>query len=212
MSEVLKVAIRESQGKRRNRRLRNGGHLPAVLYGHGEESVSLSIPTDQIETTLRHGAQVVELKGAAEGQALLQDIQWDTFQQHVLHVDLLRVDASDRINVEVPLVLHGEAPGEKEGGVVELLFHSLEIETSPAAIPERFEINVNELHVNGGLTVKDIQDVSAEVKFLIDPEQTLVHCIEPTVAPEEDETAVGSEEPEVIGGRKDDEDQASAEE
>ena len=211
MSEVLEVSLRESRGKLRSRRLRYEGKLPAVLYGHGKDSVSLTIPAEQMETTLRHGAQVVELKGAADGQALLQEIQWDTFQQYVLHIDLLRVDASDRIKVVVPLVLHGEAPGEKEGGVVEVLHHSLDIETSPGNIPEKFEINVNDLHIDGALTVADIQDVAEGVKFLIDADKTLVHCIEPTTAPDEEDIAVTGEEPEVIGGRKDDEEGDSAE-
>ena len=212
MSEVLEVSLRESRGKLRSRRLRREGKLPAVLYGHGQDSVSLTIPADQVEATLRRGAQVVELKGAAKGQALLQDIQWATFQQQVLHVDLLRVDASDRITVVIPLVRHGEAPGEKEGGVVEMLFHSLEIETSPAAIPERFEINVNGLHINGELTVADVQDVSEEVKFLIEMDTPLVQCVEPTVLPEEEEAVVGvGEEPEVIGHKDDDEQAGVAE-
>ncbi len=211
MSEVLEVVLRESRGKLRSRRLRREGKLPAVLYGHGQDSVSLTIPADQVEATLRHGAQVVQLKGAAKGQALLQDIQWDTFQQQVLHVDLLRVDASDRITVVIPLVRHGEAPGEKEGGVVEMLYHSLEIETSPAAIPERFEINVNGLHINGELTLADVQDVSKEVKFLMEMDTTLVQCVEPTVLPDEEEAVVSGEEPEVIGHKDDDEEAGAAE-
>ena len=211
MSEVLEVALRDSRGKLRSRRLRREGKLPAVLYGHGQDSVSLTIPADQMETTLRHGAHVVELKGAAKGQALLQDIQWDTFQLHVLHVDLLRVDASDRVTVVIPLVRHGEAPGENEGGVVEMLYHSLEIETSPAAIPERFEINVNGLHLNGELTVADIRDVSEDVKFSIEMDTTVVQCVEPTVLPDEEEAVVSGEEPEVIGQKDDDEEAGAAE-
>jgi large subunit ribosomal protein L25 len=211
MSDVLEVTLRESRGKLRSRRLRYEGKLPAVLYGHGKESLSLTIAADQIRAALRHGAQVVDLEGAADGQALLQDIQWDTFQQHLLHVDLLRVDASDRIKVVVPLVLHGEAPGEKEGGIVDLLYHSLEIETSPGNIPEKFEINVNDLHIGGTLSVTNIQDVAEGVKFLIDADQTLLQCVEPTAVPDEEDIAVTGEEPEVIGGRKDDEEGDSAE-
>jgi large subunit ribosomal protein L25 len=211
MAEVLEVTLRESRGKLRSRRLRYDGLLPAVLYGHGKDSLSLTIAADQVRTALRHGAQVVDLQGAADGQALLQDVQWDTFQQHLLHIDLLRVDASDRIKVVVPLVLHGEAPGEKEGGVVELLFHTLEIETSPGAIPEKFEINVNELHINGSLTAADIQDIDSGVKLLIDVDQTLVQCVEPTVIPDEEEVAASGAEPEIIGGSKDDEEGGAAE-
>jgi len=206
MSEVLEVALRETRGTLRNRRMRQQGGLPAILYGHGREALSLTIPMEQMKATLRHGAKVVELKGAADGQALLQDIQWDTFQQHVLHVDLLRVDASDRVTVEVPLVLRGEAPGEREGGVVELLIHVLEIETSPAAIPEHLHLNVNKLHLDGELKVSDILDLPDVAKVLLDPDTTLVQCSLPVELPEEEEVAAaGGVEPEVIGRKEEDE-------
>src|SRR5436189_5414637 len=87
MAETLKVEKRKSFGKRNNERLRRAGRLPAVLYGHGEECVSLTLASDQFETSLRHGAKVVDLHGDAEGKALLQDVQWDVFYQQVLHVD-----------------------------------------------------------------------------------------------------------------------------
>ena len=107
MSDVLEVSARESLGKLNSRRLRAEGILPAVLYGHGKEPVSLMLPADQLHASLRHGAHVVELQGAATGQALLQAIQWDTFQQHLLHVDLLRVDSKERVKVQVEVVLRG---------------------------------------------------------------------------------------------------------
>jgi large subunit ribosomal protein L25 len=211
MAEVLEVTLRETRGKLRSRRLRYEGRLPAVLYGHGKDSLSLTIAADQVRSALRHGAQVVDLQGAADGQALLQDVQWDTFQQHLLHIDLLRVDASDRIKVVVPLVLHGEAPGESEGGIVEVLHHTLEVETSPGNIPDKFEINVNDLHINGSLTAANIEDIAEGVKLLIDADQVLVQCVEPTVVPDEEDVAVTGEEPEIIGGRKDDEEGGAAE-
>ena len=67
----------------------------------------LTIPADQLRATLRHGHKVVDLAGDASGQALLQDVQWDAFHQHLVHVDLLRVDANERVTVEVPLLLMG---------------------------------------------------------------------------------------------------------
>lgn len=210
MSETLEVAVRETRGKLRNRRMRAGGQLPGILYGHGQEPISVTIPTDQMEATLRHGAKVVDLRGAADGQALLQDIQWDTYQQHVLHVDLLRVDASDRVEVEVPLALRGEAPGEREGGVVDILIHSLEIETSPGAIPDQLHLNVNKLHLGGELKVSDIEDLPAAAKVLLDSDTTLVECRLPVELPDEDEAAAGGEEPEVIG-RKEEEEGETAE-
>lgn len=209
MSEVLEVAVRETRGKLRNRRLRLSGQLPAILYGHGEDPVSLSIPEHQFEASLRHGAKVVELKGAAKGQALLQDIQWDTFQQHVLHVDLLRVDAQDRVTVEVPVTLRGEAPGTHEGGVVEHIVHHVEVETSPTSIPEALEANVNELHLGESIKASDLEGLPEGAVFVGDLEMTIAQCVEPVAAPEEEEAvAAGGEEPEVIGRKEDEEQEA----
>ena len=97
MSEVLEVSKRELCGKLNNKRLRRSGHVPAVLYGHGAEPLSLSVSAEGLDATMRHGARVVDLSGAAKGQALFQEVQWDTFQQHVLHVDLLRTVPETRV-------------------------------------------------------------------------------------------------------------------
>jgi large subunit ribosomal protein L25 len=207
MSEVLEVAKRELHGKLNNGRLRRTGKLPAVLYGHGEPPVSLTINADDLEATLRHGAKVVDLKGAADGQALLQQIQWDTFQQHVLHIDLLRVDAKDRVEVEVDLLLRGEAPGEHEGGVVEHLVHRLEVETDPGHIPDSLHLSINHLHLGGSLKISDIIDLPEGAKVLGDQDIVLVQCVEPTEAPEETAMADGAE-PEVIGRKAEGEEEA----
>ncbi|MCA9230239.1 MAG: 50S ribosomal protein L25 [Planctomycetales bacterium] len=209
MSEVLEVAVREQHGKLRNRRLRIGGKLPAVLYGHGEKPVSLSISSDQLSASLRHGAKVVELKGAAKGQALLQAIQWDTFHQHVLHVDLLRVDAKDRVTIEVEVVLRGEAPGTREGGLLEHLLHQVEIETSPNSIPENLVANVNDLHLGDAVKVSDLEGLPAGATYVGDADQPVAQCIEQTAPEEEEAAAEGlAVEPELIG-KKEDEEEAS---
>ena len=115
MAETLNVKKRQTTGSRASNRLRSQGLCPAVLYGHNEPSVSLSLPYDELAATLRHGAKVVELAGDEQGQALLQDPQWDTFGRHVLHADLLRISAGERVHVEIPVEAKGEAPGEKDG-------------------------------------------------------------------------------------------------
>jgi large subunit ribosomal protein L25 len=204
MSDTLQVEKRDFTGKRRNHRLRLEGKLPGVIYGHGEEPLSVIVPADQLRATLRHGHKVVDLAGAASGQALLQHVQWDTFQQHLLHVDLLRVDASERVTVEVPLLLRGEAPGEKEGGLVTHLLHYVEIETSPISIPESLHININHLGLHQQLTVSDISDMPAGATLVTDPDTVAVECEEP--APEvEEEVGAGAAEPEVIGRKPEEE-------
>lgn len=210
MSEVLEVETREKVGKLNNRRLRDSGMLPAVLYGHGQEPVSLSLKSDQVDASLRHGAHLVDLKGAADGQALLQDVQWDTFQQYVLHVDLLRVDSSDRVKVELPVILRGEAPGESEGGVVEHLLHSVEIEMSATEIPDALHISINDLHVGASLKPGDIEDLPAGATYVTDENAVIVHCIEAKAEVEEAEAEEGAApaEPEVIGQKDSDEESA----
>ena len=212
MSDVLEVSSRETLGKLNNRRLRAEGIVPAVLYGHGEASVSLKLPADQLRASLRHGAHVVELQGAATGQALLQDVQWDTFQRHILHVDLLRVDAKELVKVEVPIVLRGQAPGESEGGVVEFLLHSIEIETSVASVPDNLHMSVNDLHLGESLKAADLEDMPAGGTVVGDADAVIVQCVEPkVVAEEEQEVADGGAEPEVIGAKDDEADGDSSE-
>lgn len=210
MAESLKVEKRKSFGKRNNDRLRRAGRLPAVLYGHGEESVSLTLAADQVEASLRHGAKVVDLNGDADGKALLQDVQWDTFYQHVLHVDLLRVHAGEKVTVEVPIELRGEAAGVREGGILEHVLHSIEIECALDVIPEKLHISVKNLQIGGHLTLKDISDMPAGATFVGDEDEMVVHCVKPSEDEEASEEGEGAE-PEVIGKGKDDEEGEEAE-
>lgn len=212
MSELLHVEQRKTIGKRNNERLRRSGRLPAVLYGHGEDPVSLTLAADQFEASLRHGAKVVDLDGAASGKALLQDVQWDTFYQQVLHVDLLRVIAGERVTVEVPIELRGEAPGSREGGVIEQMIHSIEIEVALDVIPDKLHVNIKNLQIGDHLTAKDIIDLPEGATILSDEDAMIVHCVTPTVDEEEaaaEEAAAG--EPEVIGKGKEDEEEEGEE-
>ncbi len=212
MAELLHVEKRNSFGKRNNERLRRAGRLPAILYGHGEESVSLTLAADQFEASIRHGAKVVDLDGDASGKALLQDVQWDTFFQQVLHVDLLRVRAGEKVKIDVPIELRGEAPGVRDGGVLEQLIHSIEIEVALDVIPDKLHLRLNNLQIDGHLTAKDIVDLPEGATILSDEDAMIVHCVMREV---EEEAAAAEEgvsaEPEVIGKGKEDEEEAAEE-
>src|SRR6476660_512383 len=175
MAETIKVEKRKSFGKRNNERLRRAGRLPAVLYGHGEESVSLTLASDQFETSLRHGAKVVDLNGDAEGKALLQDVQWDVFYKQVLHVDLLRVHAGAKVTIEVPIECRGEAIGVREVGILEQVVHSIEVEGALDVIPDKLHISVKNLQIGGNLTAKDISDLPPGATIVGDDEEMIVH-------------------------------------
>jgi large subunit ribosomal protein L25 len=184
-----------------------------VLYGHGEESVSLTLAADQFEASLRHGAKVVDLDGDANGKALLQDVQWDTFYQQVLHVDLLRVRAGEKVTIDVPVELRGESVGVLEGGVLEQVIHSIEIEVALDVIPDKLHLNIKNLKIGDYLSAKDIVDLPPGAKVLIDEDEMIVHCV--ARAEEEEEVAPAEEgaaaEPEVISKGKADEEEEGEE-
>ena len=96
MSDVLNVESRSEVGTKRNRRLRKTGRIPAVLYGHKEVVLNLAIRREEFVQVLRHGGKLVKLAGGASEDALVREVQWDTYGKNVLHVDLVRVSTSER--------------------------------------------------------------------------------------------------------------------
>jgi large subunit ribosomal protein L25 len=197
MSETLKVELRESRGKRNSRRLRQAGTVPAILYGHGEANLSLSIPSDQVKSAVRHGARVVDLDGAVQEKAFIRDLQWDTFGLEVLHLDLTRVSADERVEVEVVVELRGEAPGAKEGGVVSQVLHQVDVESLVTAIPEKLTLSINSLGLNQSLTAANIE-LPPGTTLVTAGDTVVVQCLVPKV---EEEAALPTEgaEPELIG-------------
>ncbi len=211
MAEVLNVELRNSLGKRNSRRLRAAGSIPAVLYGHGKEVLSLSVPAHELEATVRHGARLVMLSGAVRQQAFVRELQWDTWGMNVLHVDFTRISAHEMVEVTVTLELRGEAPGLKEGGMVEQLVHELELECEATDVPEKIEVNVNNLGLNESITAGELE-LPSTAKIGCPADTVVVQCVVPTVAPEEEEALAGEPgegEPEVIG-RKPEEEEAES--
>ncbi len=199
MSEVLQVKVREETGSNAVKRVRRAGYVPAVLYGHQEANVKLSVPSDQIHAAIRHGSRIVELQGEVTDTALIRDVQWDSLGVDVLHLDLTRVSATEKIQVTLPLELRGEAPGAREGGMIEHLIHEIEIECSAASLPDRIEVRISALHIGGSIKMGEIP-LPEGVDLLSDPDGMVVHCVAVTAPPEEEEVAVAEPgEPEVIG-------------
>lgn len=201
MADTLNVAVREQLGTNKTRQLRRSGHIPAILYGHGEKNVNLSIPTREVELALRHGAKLVDIRGAVSDSALISDIQWDAFGSNVLHLDLTRVSADEKVQVAVQVELRGEAPGVREGGVVEHVTHEIEIECAVNMLPEKIVVNINELHMDASVSAADLE-LPKGATLLSDADAVIVHVIEPTPEEETDETlGADGAEPEVIGAK-----------
>lgn len=202
MAEELVVQIREQYGKRRNRRMRKSGAIPAVLYGHGEKTLPLSVAADAFDAVLRHGARMVALSGGVQESALIREVQWDTWGNEVLHVDFTRVSAHEKVEVSVALELRGEAPGMHDG-IVEQLLHEIDIRCPASEIPEKIEVRVIDLNVGDSISVSELE-LPTGASLITPPEEVVVHCIEPVEMPEEEEEAAEavSGEPEVIGEKE----------
>ncbi|MFV1965595.1 MAG: 50S ribosomal protein L25 [Pirellulaceae bacterium] len=203
MSEVLHAAIREGLGTRESRRLRLRGHVPAVLYGHGEESLSLAIPHGEVEAIIRHGSKLVSIEGAVTDSAFVKEVQWDPFGLEVLHLDLTRVSAEESVEVVIAVELVGEAPGAKQGGRVDHVTHEVEIRCPAGRIPEKFKIKINALELGQSITVAALE--LPEDATMLTPLDRVVATCEEVAAEVEDEEAGAATgvEPEVIGRKED---------
>jgi large subunit ribosomal protein L25 len=170
-----------------------------VLYGHGEENLSLAVPADEIDSLVRQGTRLVDLEGAVQQQAFIRDLQWDTWGTHILHVDFTRISAHERVEVVVSIETRGVAPGVKEGGVVENLLHEATIECEATDVPESLQVNVNQLNLGDSITLSQLE-LPKSAKIIGNVDEVVVQCVVPAEVPEEEEVAEVSEvQPEVIG-------------
>ncbi|MGI5832711.1 MAG: 50S ribosomal protein L25 [Thermoguttaceae bacterium] len=206
MAEIKKLAVEDRQeiGKRRNRRLRKAGKIPAVLYGHKKDVVSLSLSADEVTAVIRRGDRFVALTGAVNERVFIKECQWNTWGTEILHVDFARVSADERVRMTVPFRLRGEAPGVKDGGVVKQHIHSIEIECLPSDAPKTIDLNINDLQFNQIISLSEVE-LPEGVTVLDDLNTHVVECTEVIEVPEVEEVA-DTGEPEVIGREEEEED------
>ena len=204
MSDTITVKKRNETGSLRMKRMRQTGQIPAVLYGHGEGTVMLSALGKEVDKVVEAGHQIIQLSGDESGSALIKDVQWDAFGDTVLHLDFARIDANELVEVHLQLHLHGEAPGEKNGGVVQLLQHEIIILCPANKVPENIVVEVGELELDGIISASDLK-LPEGAELAGHPEDTIATCAEPTEAVEEVDTdGAEAEAPAEIGEEKKD--------
>jgi len=206
MPDILHAKIREEVGSNAAKRVRKSGRVPAVLYGHGGENVNLALPTEELNAVVRRGTKLVDLKGDVDQTALIREVQWDTFCTEVLHVDLTRISAGESVRLAIPLELRGEAPGAREGGMIEHVTHEIELECPASSIPDRIEISINSLGMSESIKVGDVE-LPDKAKLLSNPDSVVVQCSAPVEVPEEEPEAAVAAEPEMIGRKADEEEE-----
>lgn len=205
MALQLAVESREAQGRHGNRRLRQSGKIPGILYGHGLDCVPLAVAADVLTAAIRHGSRLVSLTGAVNESAFIRDLQWDTWGKQVLHVDFTRISEHEIVEVRVAIELRGESPGVREGGVVVQHIHEVEIACPASVIPEKLAVNINHLMLEQSILLANIELPQGAKILLDDLEVAVVECIIPKEMPEEGAAEAVPGEPEVIGAKEEEE-------
>ena len=205
----LEAARRADVGKGVARKLRASGRVPAVYYGRGEDSIPLTVSLKDLEQVIEsaEGSNViVDLKvpgdAAKDRKALIREIQRDPVAGSILHLDLQHISLTERITVEVPIVLVGVPLGVKDaGGILEHLLREVEVECLPTDIPSKLEVDVSALQIGDTLHVSDIKVERAEI--LTEADRAIAAVVPPTVLEEVKpaEEAVPTE-PELIAKEK----------
>lgn len=199
METSLKVERRDGAGKGVARKLRAAGRVPGVLYGHGIETTSIQMASQDLLHLFHHGgtSQLIEVQlDGTTHLAIPREIQRDHIRGRYIHVDLLAVSRTEKVTLSVEVYEVGEAAGVRAGGVIEHHLREVELECLPGDVPERIEIDVTALEIGDLLRVADLTPPPG-ITFLSDPETPLISVIMPAaLRVDADLTLPGEEAPE----------------
>jgi large subunit ribosomal protein L25 len=195
----LSVRPREPASSRATRRLRREGLVPGIVYGGDGDAVPFEVDSRELRLALQRGGAVIdlELDGGKGTPVVVKEEQRHPVTGSILHLDLLRVRLDRAIHATTVIELDGgeEAPGVKEGGVLEQVTREINIEALPTSIPDVIHLDVSEMNINDTLTLTAVTAPEG-VTFLDDPEETVVATLTPPRIEEEPEI---EEETELIG-------------
>ncbi|MDD5109255.1 MAG: 50S ribosomal protein L25 [Candidatus Omnitrophica bacterium] len=213
MEEIfLEAELREQKGRAKVKDLRDSGYLPAIVYSHGKDALSLQISRSallklvhqyHLETSIIN-LKIRNDKKSGGRPCLIKDIQYDPVKEDIIHVDFNEISLTETIKVNIPIETRGEAVGVKqEGGSLEHLLWEIEVECLPTSIPKNIEVDIAVLKMGEAIHVKDLAFPSG-VKSLHDPAAVVLHIIAPMKeeAPAEAVEGEVKAEPEVIKEKK----------
>jgi large subunit ribosomal protein L25 len=179
---VLNFELREKTGKGVCRRLRKEGKIPAVVYGKGMDAVSVAVNAKELSAAIAgEGGRnhLITLNGdkALDGKlVILSDLTKDCLKGNLIHVDFHKITLKEKVKVSVPVSLVGSSKGVKEGGMLDIVMHAVDVECLPTQIPEHIEIDVTNLQIGESFHVGDIA-VPTGVKLLADETSTVVSIL-----------------------------------
>lgn len=205
MTATLSAQPREERGKNAMRRLRSEGLVPAVLYGHRDETRTLTLRAQELDKLLASISvenTIIDLTidGGRPVQTLVREVQRHPAKRVVQHIDFLLIHAGEKISLEIPVRLHGSPIGVRDnGGILQEVLREIHVECLPRDIPEAIDIEIGDLDIGGAVHVRDVS--IPNVKILNDEDLVIASVMAPTVAalPEDEGGEEAAGEPEVIG-------------
>ena len=198
---TLEADERSERGTRATKRLRRDGFVPGVVYGGGGngDTTSFKVQARVLRQVLVDGSALIDLKvgGDSARPVIVKDQQLHPVRDEVMHIDLLEVRLDEKIEAPVAVHVEGteEAPGVKEGGVLDQVTHQLNIEALPTAIPDYIAVDVSGMEIAATMHLSELTPPEG-VEFLDDPEETIIASV---VVPTEVEEPEIEEETELIG-------------
>jgi large subunit ribosomal protein L25 len=185
---TIQAELRNEISKRSSRGLRAQGKVPAIIYGITAESVPIAVSLADIKGILKSENKENSILRITQGDkskfdAMIKEIQYDYLSDHIIHVDFIRIDLNKPVEVEVPVVLEGEAVGVKtEDGLLEFIHRQILVRSLPTSIPKEIRIDVSGLHINQSIRVENLP--KEEAFQVISPANTVI-CAVATKAKEE---------------------------
>ncbi len=211
---IIHAQQREATGKEAAKRLRNAGLAPVIVYKKGKIGVNLAVKSVDLIHALHTSAGenvIIKLEYEKDGKkthktVIIKEMQHHPIRGNIIHIDFSEISLTQSIQVKVPIHPVGEAVGVKrDGGILEHVLWELDIECLPTQIPEKIDVNVDELEIGDSIHVKDLK-VDNDIKILTDPEEVVMIVEHPKIEEEpiaeEEVTEEGAKEPEVIGEKE----------
>ena len=173
---TLQAELRDRIGSKAAATVRKRGRIPGIVYGHKEDPVAISVDAHDFLEGIHHGHRLMDITiDGATQKMLIKALQYDHLGRNIVHVDLMRVDVTERIKVNVPVELKGVAKGTHEGGVVESNTSRLEVECLAVEIPPSIVISIKDLDVGESIKAGDVK-LPEGVKLVTSPETFVVSC------------------------------------
>lgn len=179
---TLKATVRNTQGTRAARKLRQQGLVPAIIYGHKQANVAVAVSRHDIDHIVRvqHARMITLDVNGQQETVLIREVQWDVFGREIIHVDFERKSAAEKVRVIVPIELRN-VPKQSGGAVLDQPLHTVHVECPLGNIPEAIRVDITHLSVGHPIHVKDLV-VPEGVKILESPEAVVVQLKVPGAA------------------------------